>query len=189
MSILEVFCSVDDFWQTFVAQQPVALTAPGKHRRRVGRMHPSELMTILIAFHQSHYRTFNAYYLDHVSPHWQKEFPTLLSYNRFVEAIPSVLLPLAAYPHAHLGACSGISFVDSTPLVVCKHPRIPSHRVFAGRAARGKTLTGWFYGFELHLVVTDHGELLAYTLTPGNSDDRTPHSWLRHPPLWQALRG
>src|SRR6185437_9769277 len=81
MSILELFCSVDDFGQTYAAQQPRQVTPPGKHRRRVGRMHPSEIMTILIAFHQSHYRTFKAYYLDHVAVQWRQEFPTLLSYT------------------------------------------------------------------------------------------------------------
>ena len=178
MSILELFCSVDDFGQTYAAQQPRQVTPPGKHRRRVGRMHPSEIMTILIAFHQSHYRTFKAYYLDHVAVQWRGEFPTLLSYNRFVELIPSVVSALAAYLQTQLGTCTGISFVDSTPLPVCKNPRIPSHKVFAGRAARGKTSTGWFYGFKLHLVISDHGAVLAYALTSGNVADRTPVPFL-----------
>ncbi len=73
-----------------------------------------------------------------------------------------------------IGTCTGVSFVDSTPVVVCKNPRIPRHKVFAGYAARGKTSVGWFYGCKLHLVVNDQGEVLAYTLTPGNGDDRTP---------------
>ena len=33
---------------------------------------------------------------------------------------------------------------------------------------------GWFYGFKLHLIVNDQGELLAVQLTPGNTDDRKP---------------
>jgi Transposase DDE domain len=41
-------------------------------------------------------------------------------------------------------------------------------------ARRGKTSVGWFYGFKLHLVVNDRGELLAFCLTPGNTDDRRP---------------
>ena len=33
---------------------------------------------------------------------------------------------------------------------------------------------GWYFGFKLHLINNDHGELLALALTPGNTDDRTP---------------
>jgi len=102
----------------------------------------------------------------------------LAELHRFVELIPSVVSALAAYLQTQLGTCTGISFVDSTPLPVCKNPRIPSHKVFAGRAARGKTSTGWFYGFKLHLVISDHGDVLAYALTPGNVADRTPVPFL-----------
>jgi len=95
--------------------------------------------------------------------------PDLVSYNRFVELIPSVIVPLTLYlRHACLGACTGITFIDSTTLAVCKNPRIHYHRTFAELARRGKTSTGWFYGFKLHLIVNDHGELIDFVLTPGN---------------------
>jgi cellobiose-specific phosphotransferase system component IIC len=108
----------------------------------------SEIMTLLIHFHQSDYRNFKAYYLEHVMIRLRKEFPNLVSYNRFVELIPSVIVPLTLYlRHACLGACTGITFIDSTMLAVCKNPRIHYHKTFAGLARRGKTSTGWFYGF------------------------------------------
>jgi IS5 family transposase len=58
--------------------------------------------------------------------------------------------------------------------VVCHNRRIHSHQVFKKIARRGKTSVGWFYGFKLHLVVNDRGELLAFQVTPGNVDDRKP---------------
>lgn len=61
-----------------------------------------------------------------------------------------------------------------TALAVCKNPRIHSHKVFTGLAQRGKTSTGWFFGFKLHLIFNDRGELLNLLLTPGNIDDRKP---------------
>jgi hypothetical protein len=129
----------------------------------------SEIMTILIHFHQSNYRNFKAYYLEYVMTHLRNEFPGLVSYNRFVELIPSVIVPLTHYlRHACLGTCTGITFIDSTTLAVCKNPRIHYHKTFAGLARRGKTSTGWFYGFKLHLIVNDRGELLDFVLTPGN---------------------
>jgi hypothetical protein len=175
MSILELFCSVDDFWQQFAPQwQHDLLTSGQRQRLRPTQMYPSEIMTILILFHQSHYRTFKAYYTEYVQRHLHREFPALVSYHRFVELMPIVLVPLVAYLHTHLGRCTGISFIDSTSLAVCHNARIHQHRVFAGRAARGKTSVGWFFGFKLHLVVNDQGELLAFCLTPGNVDDRHP---------------
>jgi hypothetical protein len=72
------------------------------------------------------------------------------------------------------GRCPGIAFIDSTPLSVCHNRRIATHKVFAGWASRGKTSMGWFYGFKLHLVVNDEGDLLAFCLTPGHTDDRRP---------------
>jgi len=175
MSILELFCSVDDFWRQFAPSwHQDLLTAGQRQRVRPTQLHPSEIMTIVILFHQSHYRTFKAYYTEYVQRHLQSEFPTLVSYQRFVELMPTILVPLVAYLHTQLGHCTGISFIDSTPLAVCHNARIHSHRVFAGRAARGKTSVGWFYGFKLHLVVNDQGEILAFCLTPGNVDDRHP---------------
>jgi hypothetical protein len=174
VSILDLFCSVDEFWQRFEPQWQRELVAEGRRRRRRGRMSPSELMTILILFQQSQYRTFKAFYTQHVQQHWRGEFPGLVSYGRFVELMPSVLVPLTVYLQTRLGACTGISFIDSTALAVCRTARIRQHRVFALDAARGKTSVGWFYGFKLHLVVNDRGELLAFCLTRGNVDDRRP---------------
>jgi hypothetical protein len=126
-------------------------------------------------FHQSHYRNFKAYYGEKVLSQWRSEFPGLVSYTRFVEYIPSVLVPLAVYLHTCcLGDCTGISFVDSTSLDVCLNQRIHCHKVFAGLAKRGKTSMGWFFGFKLHLIVNDRGELLQFCITPGNVDDRKP---------------
>jgi transposase len=175
-SLTELFCDVDDFCQSFVPIWRKQMLSAGEiQRQRARSLSVSEIMTILIHFHQSHYRNFKAYYTEYVLERLRREFPGLVSYTRFVEFIPSVLLPLCVYLRTScLGICTGISFIDSTALVVCKNPRIHSHKVFAGLAQRGKTSTGWFFGFKLHLIVNDRGELLNLMLTPGNVDDRKP---------------
>jgi hypothetical protein len=175
-SLLELFCDVDDFCQAFLPQWVQHLLSSGqKQRQRERSLTTSEIMTILIAFHQSHYRDFKAYYNEQVMKSWRGEFPGLVSYTRFVEYIPSALLPLIVYLRTCcLGRCSGISFVDSTSLDVCLNQRIHSHKVFAGLAKRGKTSTGWFFGFKLHLVVNERGEILQFCITAGNVDDRKP---------------
>jgi hypothetical protein len=184
MSVLELFCSVDDFLLSFAHQLKTSQLAAGKQRERAGQLCPSEVMTILIHFHQSQYRTFKAYYTQHVQVHLTSEFPHVVSYQRFVALIPSVLVPLLAYLQSCYGACTGISFIDSTSLEVCDPKRINQHRVFATDAKRGKSSMGWFYGFKLHLAVNDRGQLLACCLTPGNVDDRTPV-----PQMVKRLRG
>ena len=143
-------------------------------RVRPSRLAMSEIMTIMVHFHQSHYRHFKGYYTEHVMKHLKSEFPCLVSYNRFVELMPMALIPLLAYFGQCKGSCSGISFVDATSLKVCDNRRIGRHKVFDGLAARGKTSMGYFYGFKLHLAVNEIGELLAFYLTPGNVDDRKP---------------
>jgi hypothetical protein len=108
MSILDLFCAVDDFWQQFAPRWQHELLATGqRHRWRATSLHPSEIMTILIVFHQSHYRTFKAFYTEHVQEQLRGEFPTLVSYSRFVELMPTVLVPLTAYLQTQLGPCTG----------------------------------------------------------------------------------
>ena len=175
MSILDLYCSVDAFWQQFAPWWEAQEIATGRRqRRRATRLSPSELMTILILFQQSGYRTFKGFYTQQVQTHLRAEFPRVVSYTRFVDLMPRVLLPLAVYLHTQLGPCTGISCVDATSLSVCRNPRIHAHRVFRADARRGKTTMGWFYGFKLHLVVNDRGDLLAVCLTAGNVDDRRP---------------
>ena len=175
-SLLELFCDVDDFCLAFAPKWQEQLLSSGElQRQRKRSLSLSEIMTILIHFHQSHYRDFKAYYTGYVLERLRGEFPGLVSYTRFVEFIPSVLVPLCVYLRQKcFGTCTGISFIDSTALAVCKNPRIHSHKVFFGRAERGKTSTGWFFGFKLHLIFNDRGELLNLMLTPGNVDDRQP---------------
>lgn len=101
----------------------------------------------------------------------RKEFPHRLSYNRFVERQQKVGLHLLLFLQTcALDKCSGISIIDSIPLVSCHIKRAGSHRTMKGWAAKGKM--GWFFGFKLHIVISDCGKIMQWTLTPGNTDDR-----------------
>ena len=150
MSLLELFCEVDDFCQDFSSW----LRSKQLKESRRGpkqRLSSSEIMTIVINFHQEGYRDFKHYYQNHVRQDLAAEFPELVSYNRFVELMHTVLLPLCAYLQLRFGNCTGIAFVDSTPLAVCHNRRIRRHKVFRHLAARGKTTVGWFYGSPVRL--------------------------------------
>src|ERR671917_1242441 len=175
MDTVAIFCAIDDFCQWFEPwwEQRLLELAP-KRRRRRGGLCLSEVMTIVVEFHLSGYRTFKDYYLGQVLRYQRPYFPGLVSYNRFVELLPGALVPLCCFLVSRFGQCSGISFIDSTKISVCHNRRIWSHKVFKVLAKRGKTSVDWFYGFKLHLVVNDCGELLAVKITAGNVDDRNP---------------
>ena len=173
--ITEIFCIADDFCKEFeVEMEKMSLKADGKkHRNRKTRMSEAEIMTILICFHFGSFRNFKHYYLFYVTVHLAHLFPDALSYNRFVELESRVSIQMMFFLQlCCFGNCTGISFIDSTCIPVCHNKRISRNKVFKGYAERGKSTMGWFYGFKLHLICNECGEVLNFILTRGNVDDR-----------------
>jgi transposase len=181
-SLTELFCLIDDFCQAFEPAWEKRLLAAGqKKRQRATSLCLSELMTLAVLFHQLRFRQFKSFYLLYARRFLRAEFPGLPSYQRCLELMPRCIVPLSALFDAVKGECTGISILDSSPLAVCDNLRIARHRVFAGIAARGKSSTGWFFGFKLHIAINHRGELLSMKVTPGNVDDRKPVAYLcRH---------
>lgn len=176
--VTDIFYLCDEFANDFEVYYPKhALREDNskRYRNKPKRLSDSEVMTILIAFHLSGMRNLKAYYLFYVCKHMNREFPQLVSYNRFVELQQRVLLPLVLFlKTCRMGKCTGISFVDSTTLDVCNIKREWQHKVFDGIAGKGKSTMGWFFGFKLHLIINDRGEILSFLITRGNVDDRGP---------------
>ena len=178
--VTEIFFMADEFNKVYCRMlEKYGLNAPKKIRKRSYhrdcRLCVAEVMTIMILFHASGYRCLKHFYLNEVCVNLRHLFPQVVSYNRFVELEKDVAIPLALFiKKVLLGKCTGISFVDSTPLRVCKNQRIHIHRTFKGFAARGKCSMGWFFGFKLHLICNEKGELLNFMVTPGDVDDRKP---------------
>lgn len=175
MEIETLFCKLDDFCQAFAPIFESRLL-PKKivKRKRKSQLCLSEVATIVVYFHSSGDRTFKDYYLKHIFKNCHSEFPNLVSYNRFVELISSVLMPLILYLNTRKGKVTGISFIDSTRLPICSNNRATRNKVFEGLANWGKSSIGWFFGFKLHLIINDKGELLSFQVTPGYVDDRVP---------------
>ena len=147
----------------------------------------SEIMTILILFHQSNFRTFKHFYFF-IYEKYRKEFPKMPCYSRFVALQKSAFVPLFAYLYHSRGKTTGISFIDSTVIKVCHIKRCYSNRVFKGIAAKGKSTTGWFFGLKLHLIVNEKGELLSFQITSGNVSDLSPVKTLSKD-IWGKLFG
>lgn len=176
--ITEIFYLCDDFSKEFDKsfKKHILQSDNGKRtRNKPGKLSHSEVMTILISFHLGGYRNLKHYYLFYVSQHLNKEFPKLVSYNRFVELQQQVAFPLVLFLKlCRMGECTGISFVDSTTLKACHIKREKQNKVFSGIATKGKSTTGWFFGFKLHIIINDKGEILSFVITQGNVDDREP---------------
>jgi Transposase DDE domain len=176
MNVTQIFCDADDFCQEFIPTWQKTLLEDGKTKTRIRERSvcESEIIAVIVSFHISGYRTFKWFYTKFVQVFWRSKFPGLPSYNRFVEVMADILIPIAAFMQSRCGKGKGIAFVDSTSLCVCKNIRIPRHKTFKDVAGRGKSSTGWFYGFKLHLMVDDCGEILSFSITRGNVDDRVP---------------
>lgn len=175
--VTELFCMADDFCKFFDAMmKKYTLKSDNKRAyHRDSTMSKSEIMLIMILFHDSGYRCLKHFYVEKVCKHLRHLFPKVVSYNRFVELEKQVAVPLVLFiKKVLLGKCTGISFVDSTPLRVCRNQRIHIHKVFKGIAQRGKCSMGWFFGFKLHLICNEKGEVLNFIITPGDVDDRKP---------------
>tara|TARA_B100000508_G_C11414862_1_gene255199 strand:+ start:105 stop:1010 length:906 start_codon:yes stop_codon:yes gene_type:complete len=176
--IIEIFCKIDDFmleYDNVVAQAGISTTKTSKSRNRKFIMSDSEVMTILILFHLKSYRNLKHFYSTHVCKHLQDYFPSCVSYNRFVELQKRVVQPLAVFLKLRgLGKCTGISFIDSTPLKVSHIKREKQHKVFDGIAEKTYGTMGWYFGFKLHLIANDRGEIIDFLITKANVDDRQP---------------
>ena len=171
--VTEIFCLIDEFSKEF--EHFIQKSLIGVKSKRPSTMSSSEIMTIIVLFHTGCFRNFKHFYIGYVQKHMQNEFPNTVSYNRFTELMQNNLLPLTMFlKTCCLGNCTGISFVDSTPVRVCKNKRIKRNRVFKDIANIGKSTMGWFYGFKLHLIINDKGEILNFSITQASTDDREP---------------
>ena len=175
--VIEIFCMADDFCK-FFDKMMAKYTLPSTTKRKYHRdstMYEAEIMLILILFHDSGYRCLKHFYQEKLCKHMRHLFPKVVSYNRFVELEKEVAIPLALFIRkVLLGKCTGNSFVDSTPLRVCKSQRIHIHKTFNGIVQGGKCSMEWFFGFKLHLMCNESVENLNFKITLGDVDNHKP---------------
>lgn len=187
MELVTLFYLVDEFCKSFEPKYRAHLLESGETKKvKPSSLSLSEILTITIHFHQSNHKTFKHYYKNYVCGQLASDFPWLVSYGRFVELMGGAVIPLQALLLNLLGSSTLANFIDSTKVVVRDNHRIRRNKVFKGIAARGKSSMGWFYGFKLHLVVNERGEITSFMLTPGNVADNNPKLGAK---LCQKLRG
>ena len=130
---VEIYYLVDEFLKEYdavIKSHSLEEGAAKKRRNRKFTMSGSEVMTILILFHFSSFRDLKHFYLF-VRSRMKSDFPHTVSYNRFVESERKVCIPLAVFLKMKaLGQCTGISFIDSTPIRSCHIKREKQHKTF-----------------------------------------------------------
>jgi hypothetical protein len=172
MELVALFYLIDEFCKEFEPKWRAERLSSGERRRtKYCRMTLSEILTIIVHFHQSNHTTFKHYYRGYVCKHLSADFPRLVSYSRFIELMGELTTPMVALLVSLLSSPTTANYIDSTKLVVCHNRRIRRNKVFKGLAKRGKSSMGWFYGFKLHLIVNEHGEIISFFITPGNIPD------------------
>lgn len=176
--ITEIFYITDEFCKEFESAKSGHILkekASVNQRTRKFTLSDSEVITILILFHLGQFKNLKHFYIHYVQKHMASEFPDTVSYNRFVELQQKALGPMICFLQIFcLGKCTGISFIDSTPLRVCHIKREKQNKTFKKLATKGQCSIGWFFGFKLHIIINDKGEILTFMLTPANTDDRSP---------------
>jgi len=165
-----VFSIVDDFCKTYEDFISHRLITTEKQRIRTGKLALSEAISIMIFYHFSPFKNFKAYYQNFIIN--GNLFKNPPCYDRFIQIIPSLFLPLIIMLHSLTGKKTGMYYADSTHFAVCKNIRITRHKTFRGLAERGHSSIGWFYGFKLHIIINDKSEIIAVKITQGNLDDR-----------------
>lgn len=176
--ITGLFVFVDDFClevDKYLSHFMISCGQIIKKVTRVMGMTLSEILTIELLYQQSPCKNFKYFYHSYLRL-YQAEFPTLVSYNRFVELKPRILsyLILMVRWFCEQSEKTGLSYIDTTPVAVCHNKRLYQNKVFKGLARLGKTTKGWFFGLKLHLVINEKGQLHRVKITQGNTDDRTP---------------
>lgn len=173
--ITELYCCVEDFCRTVDDNFANMLLSKGRKPTRIPGITTSEILTIILLYHQSPCKNFKAFYLLYL-PLYKSEFSKLPTYDRFIALKSRVLwyLALLLQWFCKQAKMTGISYIDTSTIAVCHKKRISKNKVFDGLAEIGKSTYGWFFGFKLHLVINEIGEIQSLTLTKGNVDDRKP---------------
>lgn len=172
INITALFVCLDDFCALYEKTLNARALPHSGQRQRDCCLTLSEMMFIEVLYHFSPFKDFKRFYLYGICQEHRDCFKKLPTYQRFVALKKKLFMPMSLLMHCLSGEETGLYFADSTSLKVCHNKRISNHRVFDKMAQRGKTTMGWFFGFKLHLIVNHKGQIMAFKITSGNTDDR-----------------
>lgn len=175
-TLYQLFIFIDDAClgiKQHVESHWIANTGRIRRKPREAALSESEIITILVYYHYSGYKNFEYYYRQFVLEDLESYFPKAPSYSHFLtlESRVGIILLIIMHILCENAKKTGIYYIDSKKVPVCDNLRIKSHKVFRDYAGRGKSSTGWFYGFKVHLVINNLGEIVSFDLTSANKPD------------------
>lgn len=178
--LVTIFCEIDDFCKELEGlTRNKLLTGPQRGKRGPATaLSISEIMTILIMFHQVRFRDFKTFYIGFLQIYWRSYFPTIPSYSHFIALMKRAIFPMTIFTQLKSGKRTGIYYLDSSCLPVSHLKRSRRHKTFDQIAQYGRTSVGWFFGLKLHIVTNDRGELIAFKITKGNRSDNQEAAFL-----------
>lgn len=173
--LVTLYVMIDDLLKAFQTRFGRRLRLPGKSPRGRKTLSLAEWITLGLFRYALKMDDVKVYH-RHILSHYSQDFKSLPNYQNFNaqlnRATPYVIFLLQWLCHLQRKAAVLPYLIDSTALPVCENTRIASHKVCEGFAGRGKTTTGWFYGFKLQTVCDSLARLISVLIVPGNTDDR-----------------
>lgn len=167
-----VIQEVKEFYKAYDAfMAHYMIDAPKIGRNRPSRMPRHHVLAIIILFHDSGHKHFRVFYEMVVMRHLGR-YVRRVSYSWFIRLRNRYMIDLLFFLVMKQVRNRACYYIDSTAIKVCHNRRIAKHKTFQGLAERGKTSMGWFFGFKVHLLINEQGELVKFMISKGNVDDR-----------------
>jgi hypothetical protein len=166
----EIYCFIDDYLKAHPHRAQWRRSPNGKPA-----FSDSEVITIALLQGSFGCATLKQAYLL-IRDNWRTAFPRLCSYKQWLNrlhlltALVGQLVEAARRSDFHE---TTLYLMDAKPIPVCKpiwHGRVRLLR--EDGAYFGKSTTGWFFGFKLHVITTHGGEVLCGALTAANTNER-----------------
>lgn len=103
-------------------------------------------------------------------------FPQHCGYKQWIERLHALSAVIGhLFQASRNDSACHFYLIDSKPIAICKPIRHGRVRLLREEGAYwGKSSTGWFFGFKLHVLFNFSGSVESLVLTPGNIDDRDP---------------
>lgn len=177
--LVMIYTFVDDFNQQVVGSLYPCLEKPsqGKPPVKKGNLTVAETVSLAVFRFFTGHRSWKEFY-RHVKCYHAKDFPNLPTYNNFVERVnrlaffAMLILRFLMNLFNQMTGKEGLKFADGSKLIACNIKRELTNKVCKSMAKKSKSTMGWFYGFKLHIICNQLMHILAFTITPGNTDER-----------------